>query len=118
FSLIETYVNKAATIINQQSAGNNQLYYHIHILYYLANFCFRNKLFIDSNNYLNQMHEQMHQQNRLYFNLFWHKFVILQSLILHFTDNTQEALKKVTTELNNLPKKNTSEDVIDLQLCE
>lgn len=118
FSLIETYTSKAATIIHQQSAANNQLYYHIHILYYLANFCFRNKLFIDSNNYLNQMHAQMMQQNGLYFNLFWHKFVILQSLILHFTDNTQKALQKVTTELNNLPKKFVPEDVIDLQLCE
>jgi len=118
FSLIETYVNKAASIINQQSTSNNQLYYHIHILYYLANFCFRNRLFIDSNNYLNQMHEQMHQQNGLYFNLFWHKYLILESLNLHFTGNTQEALEKVTTELNNLPKKFVSEDVIDLQLCE
>lgn len=118
FSLIETYVNKAAAIINQQSVSNNQQYYHIHILYYLANFCFRNRLFTDSENYLNQMHEQMHQQNGLYFNLFWHKYLILESLNLHFTGNTQEALQKVTTELNNLPKKNTPEDVIDLQLCE
>lgn len=118
FSLIETYVKKAATIINQQSASNNQLYYHIHILYYLANFCFRNKLFIDSENYLNQMHTQMQQQNSMYLSLFWHKLVILESLNLHFTQNTEEALQKVTFELNNLPKKFSDEDVIDLQLCE
>ncbi len=119
FSLIETYVNKAAIIINQESAGNNQqLYYHIHILYYLANFCFRNRLFNDSENYLNQMYAQILQQNGLYFHLFYHKFLILQSLNLHFTGNTQEALEKVNHELNNLPKKFSTEDVIDLQLCE
>lgn len=118
FSLIETYVNKAAKIINQQSASNNQLSYHIHILYYLANFCFRNRLFSDSEKYLNQMHVQMQQQNGLYFTLFQHKYKIIQSLNLHFTGNTKEALEKVTNELNNLPKKIITEDVIDLQLCE
>ncbi len=118
FSLIEPYINKAAAIINQQSTSNNQLYYHIHILYYLANFCFRNQFFIDSENYLDQMNTQMQQQNGLYSNLFQHKFLILQSLNLHFTGNTHEALEKVTYELNNLPKKFTTEDVIDLQLCE
>lgn len=118
FSLIETYVNKAAAIINQQSAGNNQLYYHIYIVYYLANFCFRNRLFSDSEKYLSQMCTQMLQQNGLYFKLFWHKFLILQSLNLHFKGNIHESLEKVTYELNNLPKKFATEDIIDLQLCQ
>lgn len=118
FSLIETFVNKAASIINQQSASKNQLNYHIHILYYLANFCFRNQLFTESENYLNQMYTQMQQQNGLYFNFFWHKFLILQSLNGHFTGNTTKALLKVSHELNNFPKKFSIEDEIDLQLCE
>lgn len=118
FLLIETFVNKAATIINQQPVSNNQLYYHIHILYYLANFYFRNMLFIDSEKYLKQMQIQMLQQNGLYFNLFKHRFLILESLNLHFTGDTQNALQKVTAELNNLPNKFLNEDVIDLQLCE
>lgn len=118
FSLIESYVNKAATMINQQFAGKNQLYYHIHILYYLANFCFRNKLFTDSEKYLIQMQTQMQQQSGLYYNLFKHRFVILKSLNLHFTGNKQAALHNVSNELNNLPKKFSTEDVIDLQLCE
>ncbi|WCM43417.1 hypothetical protein MG290_07090 [Flavobacterium sp. CBA20B-1] len=118
FSLIETYASKAATIIHQKSASGNQLYYHIHILYYLANFCFRNQLFTDSEKYLNQMHIQMQQQNGQYFNIFQHKWIILHSLNLHFSGNTDEALQKTTTELSNLPKKFAADDVIDLQLCE
>lgn len=117
FSLIAGFINKASAIINQQSAGNNQLYYHIHILYYLANFSFRSNLFIDSENYLKQMHSLMLQQNNLYYDLFKMRFTMLQSLNLHFTGNYADALNKINDQLNSLPKKVLAEDLIDLQLC-
>ncbi len=70
-----------------------QPFYHIQVLYLIANTLFRNKKFDESLNYLQLMHDQMHQNRKKYYNIFKLKYNLLLSLNLNYSNQQQQAIE-------------------------
>lgn len=85
--LIDTY-NQLKTHKNTEK----QLYYHIQVLYLIANTLFRNKKFTDSQKYLLYMHEQMLQQRKKHYKTYIAKHQMLKALNLNYSNNQSEAI--------------------------
>lgn len=71
---------------------NRQLYYHIQVLYIIANTLFRNKKFTDSLHYLELMHQQMHLNRNKYYKVFEPKYCLLKALNCNYTNRQTEAI--------------------------
>lgn len=71
---------------------DKQPFYHIHVLYLIANTLFRNKKFKHSLKYLSLMHEQMLKHRRKYYNTFKLKYHLLLSLNYNYTNQQKLAL--------------------------
>ena len=117
YSLIEPYIRKSYQFIqSRKESSEYHLFHHLHILYYLANFNLRNRLFIDSKAYLKQLRELMEIQ-KPYYQLFYLRYQLLLALNEHFSGNKQDALKIIQDALQSAGKKYKQEDLDDLQLC-
>ncbi|MGC6429692.1 MAG: hypothetical protein ACON5F_01470 [Jejuia sp.] len=91
-----------------------QPYYHIQILYHIANTLFRNKKFNASQEYLNLMHQEMLQHKKKYYNTFILKYNLLLSLNKNFSNQQQEAIALLEPFLH---KKNLDvETLLDVHL--
>jgi hypothetical protein len=56
FTLVEPFVKRSYEFIeSKKESGDNQLYYHIYVIYFLANINFRNHRFTESQSYLTHM---------------------------------------------------------------
>lgn len=118
FSLVEPFVKKSYEFIeSKKDRAEGQLYYHIYILYFLANINFRNHRFEESLNYLNVMNEQMLKQNSRYHPRFYLRHQLLTSLNLHFSAQGDAALAIAEKALKNTPKKAELQDINDLRIC-
>ncbi|WP_341216328.1 hypothetical protein [uncultured Wocania sp.] len=89
---IEPFLINTYKSIIEYKDREKQLYYHIQILYLIANTLFRNKKFKDSQNYLNLMHHYMKQKRKKYYNTFRLKYNLLISLNLNYTNNQEKAI--------------------------
>ncbi len=85
--LIRTY----KTIIKHKNK-EKQLYYHIQILYIIANTLFRSKKFNESFYYLNLMQQHMHNNQKKHYKTFILKYSLLFSLNLNYTNKQDEAI--------------------------
>ena len=85
--LIDTY----RIIINHKNK-NKQRFYHIHILYAIANALFRNKKFTESLMYLDQMFEQMNFNKKKYHHIFNLKYSLLKALNLNYSNQQDMAI--------------------------
>lgn len=85
--LIQTY----KTILKHKNK-EKQLYYHIQILYIIANILFRNKKFDDSVQYLDLMHEHMLHKKKKHYNTFILKHSLLLGLNLNYSNRQDEAI--------------------------
>jgi len=118
FSLVEPFVKKSYEFIeSKKDRAEGQLYYHIYILYFLANINFRNHRFEESNTYLKLMGEQMLKQNGSYQPQFYLRHQLLTSLNLHFSGQGDAALAIAEKALKNIPRKAAPQDVNDLRIC-
>lgn len=118
FSLVEPFVKKSYEFIeSRKDRAEGQLYYHVYILYFLANINFRNHRFDESNRYLKLMGEQMQKQNGRYQPRFYIRYQLLTSLNLHFTGQGEAALALAEKALKAIPKKAEPQDVNDLRIC-
>ena len=117
YGLIEDYINRASQYI-QDGANNKQsyLFYHLSILYYLANFHLRRRDFGKSTSYLKEMMDLMATDPR-YSALFDMRYTLLTSLNLYFTDAAPDAILLLQTALKNKKPATKAEDIEDLQLC-
>lgn len=107
--LIDTY----KSIITNKNK-EKQLYYHIQILYAIANTLFRNKKFDSSLSYLNLMHEHMALKKKKYYNTFKLKYNLLKALNLNYSneqDNAIQTLEPLTTS-----KHQDTESLLDIHL--
>ncbi len=84
-------INTYSFIIKHKRKGH-QLYYHIQILYLIANTLFRNKKFNDALYYLEQMHQHMLLQRKKHYNTFTLKYHLLLGLNLNFSNKPNEAI--------------------------
>ncbi|WP_158975048.1 hypothetical protein [Cellulophaga sp. L1A9] len=80
-------------IEHKQKLSEKHLFYHIQILYYIANSHFRNKDFEQSKKYLQRMEAEMQKQNNSYHQRFIPQFTLLHVLNLNYSGNGLEALQ-------------------------
>ncbi|WP_299157153.1 hypothetical protein [uncultured Tenacibaculum sp.] len=107
--LINTYEN-----LKKKKENGKQLYYHIRILYLIANILFRNKNFEKSIHYLNLMHDYMLQDKKKYYNHFKFNYLLLLALSKNYTNNQLEAIKTLESIID---KKNVDiKTTLDIRL--
>jgi uncharacterized protein YlxP (DUF503 family) len=117
YGLIEDYIDRASKYI-QDGTNNKQPYhfYHLSILYYLANFHLRRKNFVKSESYLKEMMDLMVTDTR-YSDLFYMRYQLLSALNIYFKGSASNAIALLQTSLKNKKPSHKAEDIEDLQLC-
>ncbi|PTR01656.1 hypothetical protein C8P68_101893 [Mucilaginibacter yixingensis] len=116
YSLIERYISRTDQFMQDQAKKSSYLFYHISILYYLANFYLRQKDFAKSTSYLKEMMDLMLTDNR-YYTLFFLRHQLLAALNLFFTDFADDAIVLLQASLSNTKHKSKPEDIEDVRIC-
>lgn len=117
YRLIERYINRTDQFIQSKPADQQAyLFYHISILYYLANFHLRQRQFVKSASYLKQMIVLMETDQR-YNAMFYLRYQLLYTLNLFFTGAADDAIKLLQESLSNGKTSSKPEDVEDLRVC-
>ncbi|MES2277543.1 MAG: hypothetical protein V4592_16075 [Bacteroidota bacterium] len=117
YGLIERYINRTNQFIQGQAhKKQSYLFYHISILYYLANFHLRRKDFARSASYLKEMMDLMLTDSR-YFTLFYLRYQLLTALNLFFTGFANNAISLLQESLSNTKHRSKPEDIEDLRIC-
>jgi hypothetical protein len=107
--LVSTY----KSIISYKNE-EKQPFYHIQILYMIANTFFRNKRFEKSQEYLNRMHKEMLLHKKKHYNTFKLKYNLLLALNLNFINQQEQAIDLLKPFLNK--KHIDLESVLDIHL--
>jgi len=116
FSLIQPFVLKSYRFISKKAdLTNKHLYYHIYILYFIANFYFRNGQFKESLSYLNSMFTQLNNQSGKYYQRFCLRYFLLLSFNENYLGNFQKAIETAEKSLT-LNKKTDPNDSNDIRL--
>ncbi len=116
YGLIARYVRKTYQYIqNLDKPMEKHLYYHLYILYYLANFNLRNKRFDESMVYLEQMNELM-LENKTYREQFALRWQLLVGLNYHFSGKSDKGIQAILVGLSAINRKSNQEDIDDLYL--
>jgi hypothetical protein len=117
YGLIERYVNRTNKFVQGQSYTKEPyLFYHISILYFLANFHLRQKSFVKSTSYLKEMTNLMSADNR-YYNLFYLRHQLLYALNIFFTGFAQDAILLLQKSLSGVKPTYKAEDIEDIRIC-
>ncbi|GGB78149.1 hypothetical protein GCM10007424_17810 [Flavobacterium suaedae] len=117
FGLIAPFIERSLTFIsNKKELTGRHLYYHIYILYFIANIHFRNRNFSVSMDYLNQMDIQMQAQNGKYKKRFFLRWSLLRALNEHYSGNADAAITIAKKALSQ-QKSADPVDSNDLKFC-
>ena len=117
YGLIERYVNRTNQFIQGQVYKKpSYLFYHISILYFLANFHLRQKNFAKSAHYLKEMMDLMVTDSR-YHTLFYLRHQLLSALNLFYTGFAEDAIALLQGSLSNTKHTSKLEDIEDLRIC-
>ena len=117
YGLIERYINRTNQFIQGQAhKTQSYLFYHISILYFLANFHLRRKNFAGSAPYLREMMDLMVTDNR-YYQVFYLRHQLLSALNLFFTGFADDAIALLQESLANTKHRSKPEDIEDLRIC-
>lgn len=90
---IEPFLIQTYNTIQKHKTKNKQLFYHIEVLYMIANTLFRNKKFEDSLKYLELMHENMLLNRQKHYNNFKLKYNLLLALNYNFSNKQDKAIQ-------------------------
>ncbi|MDT7831736.1 hypothetical protein RQM59_05055 [Flavobacteriaceae bacterium S356] len=90
---IENFLLSKYEIVKDHKSKEKQLYYHIYVLYHIANTLFRNKKFSESSKYLAVMHEHMLLKKGKYYSSFKVKYYLLLGLNKNYSNQSSEAIK-------------------------
>jgi hypothetical protein len=117
YGLIERYIGRTNKFMQGQSQKQQSyLFYHISILYFLANFHLRQKNFAGSTSYLGEMMDLMESDSR-YYTLFYLRHQLLAGLNLFFTGFANDAIGLLHKSLSNTKHRYKPEDIEDLRIC-
>jgi len=117
YGLIERYINRTNQFIQQQTyKQQSYLFYHISILYFLANFHLRQKNFTRSVSYLKEMMDLMVKDSR-YYTLFYARHQLLSALNLFFTGYADDGISLLQKSLSTTKHTSKPEDIEDLRIC-
>ncbi|WP_184157612.1 MULTISPECIES: hypothetical protein [Flavobacterium] len=116
FSLIEPFVLKSYRFISKKNdLTDRHLYYHIYILYFIANFYFRNGQFTESLNYLTLMFAELQKQSGKYYQRFCLRYFLLLAFNENYIGNFQKAIEIAENSLSS-HKKADPNDSNDIRL--
>ncbi|EDM38120.1 hypothetical protein PBAL39_00857 [Pedobacter sp. BAL39] len=117
YGLIERYIKRTDQFIQDQThKKQSYLFYHISILYFLANFHLRQKDFAKSTSYLKEMMDLMETDSR-YHQLFYLRHQLLSALNLFFKGFADNAVALLKASLSNTKQASKPEDIEDLRIC-
>lgn len=117
YGLIERYVDRTNEYIAGQAHKKQfYLFYHISILYFLANFHLRRKDFAKSTSYLKEMMDLMATDNR-YYSQFYLRHALLSALNLFYTGFAEDAITLLQQALSNTRHAAKPEDIEDVRIC-
>jgi len=118
YGLIEGYINRTNQFMqNHVEKKQSYLFYHISILYFLANFHLRRNNFTGSVSYLREMMDLMVSDSR-YFMVFYLRHQIISALNLFFTGASEAAIAILREELSKTKNSSKSEDIEDMRICQ
>ena len=92
FTILPFVEEAYSKIMDKEELIDKHLFYHIQILYYVANAYFRNKDFNTSMHHLSQMKEQMLKHQKKYHRRFFPQYTLLQTLNLNYTGDGEKAI--------------------------
>lgn len=117
YGRIAPFMVKSYTFITGNAAlAERHLYYHIYILYFMANFDFRNGRFAQSQDYLEKMREQLDKQGGKYYNRFCLRYFLLKALNENYSGNPGKATDTAEKALEQHKKADVN-DSNDLRLA-
>jgi hypothetical protein len=117
YGLIERYIGRANKFIQGEANKKpSYLFYHISILYYLANFHLRRRDFAKCTSQLKEMMDLMLADSR-YYSLFYLRYHLLSALNLYFTGFAQDAMVILRESLADTKQASKPEDIEDLRIC-
>lgn len=90
---IEPFLLSTYDALKNHKLKEKQAYYHIHILYAIANTLFRNKKFDDSLHYLSLMHEVMLSKRKKHYKSFQLKYNLLLGLNKNYLGEQHDAIE-------------------------
>jgi len=109
------FVEKAYSLLQKEERLiEKELFYHIQILYYIANSYFRNKHFSTSQKYVNDMYNEMKAGDAKYYKRFFPQYTLLQALNLNYTGRFTEAIS-ILEEFEYSKYKDQISYVLDLK---
>ncbi len=111
---IESFVLNAYDTLKTRKDKDKQLYYHIHIIYIIANTLFRNKKFKMSMDYIHIMEQLMLSKRKKHYNQFVLKLHLIKALNLNYLGHQSEAIELTETIINK--KHEDLEALLDLKL--
>lgn len=114
YSTIERFLIETYDKIKNHQQREKQRFYHIQVLYHLANMYFRNKKFEQCFYYLEKMKNEMEQQRRKYYKVFQSKHQNLLALSYNYTGEIEKAIIIAEKLLKN--KIQDLETSLDVQL--
>ncbi|GAA3587165.1 hypothetical protein Q4Q39_19425 [Flavivirga amylovorans] len=89
---IEPFLINTYNIIITHKNKEKQLFYHIEIIYLIANTLFRNKKFDTSFHYLKLMHKHMLLKQKKYYNTYRLKYNLLTALNYNYSNKQKDAI--------------------------
>ncbi|RVU02979.1 hypothetical protein EOD41_03325 [Mucilaginibacter limnophilus] len=117
YSLIERYIDRTNQFKPRQTnPKKTYLFYHISILYFLANFYLRQKDFAKSTSLLEEMMELMMSDSR-YHIVFYLRYQLLSALNQFFTGYADKAVALLRESLAVSKPSSKTEDVEDIRIC-
>ena len=111
---IEPFLIKTYQKLRLYKSKEKQLYYHIQVLYLVANTLFRNKKFENSLQYLERMEAYMLKQNKKHYSTFKLKYNLLLALNLNYSSQQEQAISLLENLL--LKKHKDIETLLDIHL--
>ncbi len=112
------FVEKAYQQINTKTElSDTHLFYHIQIIYYVANAYFRNQNFEKALYYLNEMQLQMDKQNRKYYHRFTPQYTLVRALTLTYTGELEKAISEIEA-FDSIKHTIQQMYILDLQLTQ
>ncbi len=113
---IERFVDKSYRfILTKKELADKHLFYHIHILYFMANVLFRNKKFEASKAYLDRMETEMGKQDKAYYQRFYLRLMLLRCLNENYSGKAAVAIPLAEQVLKETRHAEVSE-ILDLEL--
>jgi hypothetical protein len=111
---IESFLTQTYNTLKNHKTKEKQLYYHIHVVYMIANTLFRNKKFEASIDYLEMMHQLMQSNQKKYDNTFKLKYHLLLALNFNYSNQQNKAIEVL--EKIKIPKHADLESLLDIHL--